>query len=105
MLFQQIEDFTSDLNLLEHDDAIDTVLGMAQYIVRPRSMMGDDGGVKTPEDYLKQGKLVDETGMPLIAQPEDAPPGYIDRALDILGGRADNIGKGKSIHGTPRVVR
>jgi hypothetical protein len=104
MLFQQVEDFTDDLNLLEHDDAIDVVLGMAQFVVRPR---GEDPGKQTltPEDYLKKKQLVDDIGMPLYAQPEDAPPGYIDKAIDILTGRGDNAAGKNRIHSTPRVVR
>ena len=88
MFFQQVEDFTKDLNLLEHDDTIDTVFGMPRYVVRVTESQ-QDALVKmmTPEQYLDRGQLTDDLGMPLYPDPNTAPEAHIDRALDMLHGR------------------
>lgn len=49
---RQIEDFTIDLNLLQHDDAIDS-LAMFHYIMKPR------GGYGTPEAEPDQQDVLD----------------------------------------------
>ena len=53
VLYQQISDFTLDLALLQHDDAIDT-LAMINYVVRPKQ--GAEGakldGPRTPKEHI-----------------------------------------------------
>jgi len=67
MLYAQTEDFTYDLNLLEHDDAIDAV-AMAHYIVHARGAGGNVSAVtppKTFEQYMREGQF-EWQGLPLI---------------------------------------
>jgi len=91
MFFQQVEDFTEDLNLLEKDDAIDTVLGMPRYVVRVSKDTQDSlVRVISPSEYLSRGELTDDLGMPLFADPNDAPESHISSALDLLAGRSYN---------------
>lgn len=56
MLLSQIADFTMDLSLLTYDDAVDT-LAIVHYIPRLSGMIMEvEPTVKTPLDYLKEGK-------------------------------------------------
>jgi len=71
-LWFQTENFTPDLTLLRHDDAIDTV-AMHQYLVRRSgaSRTHQQENVKTAADYLQQGVTHDEkTGIPYITAVE-----------------------------------
>jgi len=105
MLFDQIEDFTEDLNMLEHDDAIDCVLGMPRFVMHIRPQTGDAGKPRGPADYLAEGKLTDDCGMPLYADINEAPDEHVQRALDILKGRADNTGGRRFRRQSARIVR
>lgn len=107
VLFQQIEDFTENLNLLEHDDAVDTVLGMPRYVVRVRGAnQGSPDTEKGPMEHLAEGHLTDDFGRPLIADLDDAPIGFIEKALDLLRGRAYNSSAGGLRRGrSVRVIR
>jgi len=105
MLFQQIEDFTEDLNLLEKDDAIDTVLGMPRFVVRI-SQQAQDAlvNVLSPAEYLERGELTDDIGMPLYADPNEAPEAHIAKALDVLAGRIRRL-RTRRGRRTARIVR
>jgi len=76
-LFYQTEQFTRDLSLLRHDDAIDT-LAMHQYVVRRQGVSRARGPrVIRPLEALKNGQLFDaELGTPLILAipPEKVTP-------------------------------
>ena len=68
-LWRQIENFTDDLALLEHDDAIDT-LAMHQAIAKPHKHAVADvapGEKLDPIEMLRAGRSVDEaTGLGVI---------------------------------------
>lgn len=65
-LYHQIEYFTMDMRLLEHDDALDT-LAMHQHLLRRQGASKTDEVVnlKTPAQLLQEGELLDpKTGVP-----------------------------------------
>lgn len=65
-LFQQIEDFTKDMALLRHDDAIDT-LAMHQVIGKPRRSAGPDVvQEEDPIEMLRNGQTHYDSGLPII---------------------------------------
>lgn len=73
-LFQQLEDFTGDMNMLAHDDAVDT-LAMVQYVVRG----GRRGGYAPPpeptlEDLIRKGDVWDDDGFPRVIDPTQVTP-------------------------------
>jgi len=93
-LFRQIDDFTTDLNLLEHDDAIDAALGMPQYVVRISPDSQKSGPeAKTVAYYHQRGMLRDDLGLPLMPNLENVSEADLERALDVLHGRAYNKGR------------
>lgn len=65
-LLHQVENFTLDLGLLRFDDALDT-LAMQQYVVhRPGSARRREPTVHRPLEALKEGRLLDELGLPYV---------------------------------------
>ena len=67
-LFFQTEQFTMDLSLLRHDDAIDTV-AMHQHLVRRKGTAGTRkvARLKNATDMLRSGELFDEAlGIPVL---------------------------------------
>jgi len=65
-LYRQTELFTPDLSLLRHDDVVDAVLGMPQFLVRAkphRDSVGITEDERDPLEVLKSGKL-DMPGTP-----------------------------------------
>ena len=83
--FRQVEDFTPDLNMLEHDDAIDT-FAMVQYIVRG----GRRGATVAPRELsllerIERGDTLDENGFPLVLDPtqvsEDVAQAIVSRTV------------------------
>lgn len=90
-LFDQIENFTDDLALLQHDDEIDT-LAMHQIIGKPRPQSGPD--VSQPGsnlfDLIKIGRAYDDYGIPVLAGLDinDIPPDVLAAALQRRRSRA-----------------
>lgn len=66
-LFYQIENFTEDLALLRHDDAIDT-LAMHQAIAKSTAPVGpDEHQFKDPVQMLREGKYHYESGVSVMS--------------------------------------
>lgn len=103
-LFQQIEDFTRDLNLLQYDDAIDTVLGMPRFVIKTPGLAQTPPRERTPEDYLKEGKSTDEYGWPLVTDLDEASSELIQMALDKRHERANNKDRRKKCLHVGRVT-
>lgn len=84
-LFKQIEDFTDDLALLQHDDAIDT-LAMHQAIGKPPIHDAPDIVRKEDDLYhlLEMGRQRDSAGIPILAGIDinRIPPDVLRRARD-----------------------
>jgi hypothetical protein len=66
-LWYQVENFTPDLGLLQHDDVIDT-LAMHQAIGKPRASVGPDI-IKPPDplDLLRNGQFAYDSGVPVLS--------------------------------------
>jgi len=88
--FSQVEGFTRNLDLLEHDDAIDAQLGMPRFVIKVSPKTHHPPKVKTIEDYHKAGQLQDEYGFPLIPDLQTANLEDIQRGLDVQYGRVHN---------------
>lgn len=103
-LYQQTEDFTPDLALLPHDDAIDTV-AMSQYVVKNRGgkFMREQGKPSLLERIKRNIPIV--RGMPLLS---GIPTSEItDEMLDILSFNARKKGKGddrRIIRGNTNII-
>ncbi len=93
--FRQVEDFTPDLNLLEHDDAIDAALGMPRFVVKSGGREIMDTPTETPVDRFKRGETRTPEGFPLILNPDTVAPEVLQAALDLLIGRAYNKTEGR----------
>jgi len=103
-VFRQIDDFTPHLNLLEHDDAVDAMLGMARFVIKTSPKTHHAPKVKTLEDFHKGGQVQDDNGFPLIPDILTADPRDVDRALDIFLGRNDNRRRRRRIVRVGRVT-
>jgi hypothetical protein len=66
-LYHQIENFTPDLSLLRHDDAIDT-LAMHQFLLRRKGNAESQAPrLADPVALLEAGDLYDDTGISLLS--------------------------------------
>lgn len=84
-LYSQTLSFTYDLNLLAHDDAIDTV-AMHQYMIKSKGVKAFEAPEKKPDParMIRDGRLHDDLGMPVIAAagPGGPDPLLAQAALD-----------------------
>jgi hypothetical protein len=66
-LWHQCSNFTPDLSLLRHDDAVDT-LAMHQYVLRRKGSEQPEGPrISDPIKLIEEGHLYDEAGISLLS--------------------------------------
>ncbi|MGD2065646.1 MAG: hypothetical protein PVI43_00570 [Candidatus Bathyarchaeota archaeon] len=66
-LYAQTADFTLDLALLQHDDAIDTILGMPKYVIKTKGgRFKRERGKDTIEEKIKRGEQF-HNGLPILS--------------------------------------
>ena len=105
-LYNQVQDFTEDLALLQFDDACEVVLGMPQYVVHARGAKGfQEVKDTTLADRIRQGKSL-YPGFPVGAgiNPQDLKPDEIDAIEQLAYGKqAKEAERSKGFFIRPRV--
>jgi hypothetical protein len=83
MLYAQTRDFTYDMALLSHDDAIDSV-AMGHYVIHNKGIVGATQEIpKTIQERIQQGELM-MAGIPLIGalNADELDPATVEFLLD-----------------------